>query len=280
MKKLQFIALFSIILLFPTVGALAQQTSNIIKTELSQAEIDRIVKKFTQNEFNFRQALGVYAFNRNAKIQTVGLGGQITGMYQRDSYLTFNEDGSRFEKILYFPVPTLTEITFTAADLENLGGIDPFAIEPKVANQYNFTFVGKEKIDELDLFVFDVAPKVIPDWKKTSQKFFSGRVWVDDRDLMIVKSKGKAVPEGKERFPIMETWRDSVDGKYWFPVFSTSDDELVFDKGQVVRMRVRVKYSNYRLGRSEVKILDDEQEVKEETKPTPKPTPTPTPKKP
>ncbi|MEP6901635.1 MAG: hypothetical protein ABJA66_07785 [Actinomycetota bacterium] len=278
MKKLQFIALFSIILLFPAVGALAQQTSNIVKTEMSQAEIDRIVKKFTQNEFNFRQALGVYAFNRNAKLQTVGLGGQITGTYQRDSYLTFNEDGTRFEKILYFPVPTLTEIVFTAADLENLGGIDPFAIEPKVANQYNFTFVGKEKIDELDLYVFDVAPKIIPDWKKTKERLFSGRVWVDDRDLMIVKSKGKAVPEGKERFPIVETWRDSVDGKYWFPVFSTSDDELVFDNGQVVRMRVRVKYSNYRLGRSEVKILDDEQEVKEQTKPTP--TPTPTPKKP
>ena len=93
---------------------------------------------------------------------------------------------------------------------------------------------------------------------------------------MVVKSKGKAVPEGKERFAITETWRDSVDGKYWFPVFSTSDDELVFDNGDVVKMKVRVKYSNYRIGRSDVKILDDEQEVKDD----PKPTPTPTPKKP
>lgn len=276
MKKLQLITLFSIILLFSAVGASAQQTSNIVKTELSQAEINKIIKKFTQNEFNFRQALGIYAFNRSAKIQTVGLGGQITGTYQRNSYLTFNEDGTRFEKILYFPVPTLTEITITVADLENLGGIDPFAIEPKFVDQYNFSYVGKEKIDELDLYVFDVSPKVIPDWKKTNQKYFSGRIWVDDRDLMIVKSKGKAVPEGKERFAITETWRDSVDGKYWFPVFSTSDDELVFDNGQVVKMRVRVKYDNYRVGRTDVKIGDDEVEVKEETKPTP----TPTPKKP
>ncbi len=276
MKKLQFVTLFSIILLFSAFGTLVGQTSNIVKTDMSQPEIDKIIKKFTQNEFNFRQALSVYAFNRNAKIQTVGLGGQITGTYLRDSYLTFNEDGTRFEKILYFPVPTLTEITITVADLENLGGIDPFAIEPKLINQYNFTFLGKERIDELDLFVFDVAPKVVPDWKKTNQKFFSGRVWVDDRDLMIVKSKGKAVPEGKERFAITETWRDSVDGKYWFPVYSSSDDELVFEKGQVVKMRIRVKYSNYRVGRTDVKILDDEQEVKEETKTTP----TPTPKKP
>lgn len=276
MKKTRIILFSVFVFCFSAIGGLAQQTSNVVRTDLSQTEIDKIIKKFTENEFNFRQALSVYAFNRNAKIQTVGLGGQITGTYQRDSYLTFNEDGTRFEKILYFPVSTLKEITITVADLENLGGIDPFAIEPKVVNQYNFSFVGKEKIDELDLYVFDVSPKVIPDWKKTTQKYFSGRIWVDDRDLMIVKSKGKAVPEGKERFAITETWRDSVDGKYWFPVFSTSDDQLVFDNGQVVRMRIRVKYSNYRVGRSDVKILDGEEEVKEE----PTPTPTPTPKKP
>lgn len=261
---------------FSAIGATAQQTSNVVRTDLSQAEIDKIIQKFTENEFNFRQALSIYAFNRDAKIQTLGLGGQITGTYQRNSFMTFNSDGTRFEKIIFFPVPTLTEITFTAADLENLGGINPFAIEPKYVNQYNFSFVGKEKIDELDLYVFDVSPKVIPDWKKTTQKYFSGRIWVDDKDLMIVKSKGKAVPEGKERFAVMETWRDSVDGKYWFPVFSTSDDQIVFDNGLVVRMKIRVKYANYRVGRTDVKIGDDEVEVKDE----PKPAPTPTPKKP
>ncbi|HEY0458189.1 MAG TPA: hypothetical protein VGC97_03490 [Pyrinomonadaceae bacterium] len=280
MKNTRIILFGLLLFCFSVLNAAAQETSNIVKASLSQAEIDKIVKKFTANEFNFRQALSIYAFNRNAKIQTIGLGGQVTGTYQRDSYLTFNEDGTRFEKIIFFPVPTLTEMTVTAADLENLGGVDPFAIEPKVVNQYNFTFVGKEKIDELDLYVFDVAPKVVPDWKKTTQKYFSGRIWVDDRDLMIVKSKGKAIPEGKERFPVVETWRDSVDGKYWFPVLSTSDDDLVFDSGQVVKVRFRVKYSNYRVGRSDVKILDSEEEVKEELKPTPTPTPSPAPKKP
>jgi hypothetical protein len=278
MKNLRFIALFLIVLIVSAIGASAQQSSNIVRTDLNQTEIDKVIKKFTENEFNFRQALSVYAFNRNAKIQTVGMGGQITGTYQRDSFMTFNQDGTRFEKILYFPVSTLTDITITAADIDNLGGIDPFAIEPKLVNQYNFSFIGKEKIDELDLYVFDVSPKVIPDWKKTQQKFFSGRIWVDDRDLMIVKSKGKAVPEGKERFAVMETWRDSVDGKYWFPVFSTSDDELVFEDGNVIKMRIRVKYANYRVGKTDVKILDDEQEVKDDPKPTP--TPSPTPKKP
>src|SRR5215203_2108241 len=267
MNKLRFFALFSIITLFSAVLAPAQ-TSNIVKVDLGQPQIDRIVKSFTSNEAAFREALKIYAFNRTAKIQTVGLGGQITGTYQRDSFLTFKEDGTRFEKLLFFPVSTLKELEITAEDIDNMGGVDPFAIEPAMVNQYNFSFVGKEKIDELNLYVFDVSPKVIPDWKKTTQKYFLGRIWVDDQDLMIVKSKGKAVPEGKERFPVMETWRDSVDGKYWFPVFSTSDDDLVFDSGQVVKVRFRVKYSNYRVGRSDVKILDSEEEVKEELKPT------------
>ncbi len=266
MKKAQIILIGLVVLCFSAIFASAQ-TSTIVKTSLNQTEIDRIIKGFTGNEANFREALKSYAFNRNAMIATIGMGGQISGVYQRDSFLTFKEDGTRFEKILFAPVPTIKEITVTAEDIDNLGGVDPFAIEPQYVSNYNFTFLGKEKIDELDLYVFDVAPKVIPDWKKTSQKYFSGRIWVDDRDLMIVKSKGKAVPEGKQRFPIMETWRDNVDGKYWFPALSTSDDTLVFDNGYVVKMRVRVSYKNYRVGRTEVIILDDVEPTEEE-KPT------------
>ena len=264
------------VLCFSTLSVLAQ-TSNIVKKDLSQAEIDRIVKKFTENEANFRYALTNYVFNRSATIHTVGLGGQITGTYRRDSFMSLLEDGRRFEKIQFFPVPTLREISVTPEDLEDLGGVNPFALEPSMVNQYNFTYVGKEKIDELNLHVFDVAPKVMPDPKKTKQRFFVGRIWVDDQDLMIVKSKGKAVPETKQnKYPVVETWRENIDGKYWFPAYTAADDELVFDSGQVVKLRMRVKYTDYKQGRSEVKILDDEVEVKEETKPTP----TPTPKKP
>nr|MBA3351956.1 hypothetical protein [Blastocatellia bacterium] len=140
-------------------------------------------------------------------------------------------------------------------------------------DKYKFTFLGKEKIDELDLFVFDVAPKVMPKAEKDGLRLFSGRIWVDDKDLLIVKSKGKAVPEWKdERFATIETWRENIDGKYWFPSFSSSDDELVFRSGQAVKVKIRVKYTNYRVGRTDVKIISEEDVVE--------PTPTPSPKKP
>ncbi|HEX8289911.1 MAG TPA: hypothetical protein VF556_18160 [Pyrinomonadaceae bacterium] len=276
MKKAHIFIFVLTVFCFSTLSAFAQQ-SNIVKTNLSQAEIDRIVKKFTDNEADFRYALTNYVFNRSATIQTIGMGGQVTGQYRRDSFMNLTEDGKRFERINYFPVPTLTEINVTPEDLEDLGGVNPFALEPSAVNLYNFSYLGKEKIDELNLHVFDVAPKVIPDPKKSKQRLFSGRIWVDDQDLMIVKSKGKAVPETKkDKYPIVETWRENIDGKYWFPSYISSDDELVFDSGQAVKLKMRVKYTDYKQGKSEVKILDDDVVVDEK----PQPSPSPTPKKP
>jgi hypothetical protein len=254
------------------VSAIAQ--ASISKVDLPQSEIDTIIRKFTRGESLFRQALNFYMFNRNATIQTVGMGGQITGTFKKDSFITFDQEGNRFEKLIFAPVSTLTEVTITAADLENMGGIDPCAIEPKNIPTYNFTYLGKEKIDDLDLHVFEVTPKAMPD-PKSGVRLFSGRVWVDVDDLMIVKSKGKAVPETKKnKFPVVETWRENIDGKYWFPSYAYANDELVFDSGQVVRLRMRVKYANYKLGRTDVIVGDAEDlsDTRLEPTPTPKPT--------
>lgn len=253
---MKFLLICTLLLALSAAG-FAQQTT-FVKTDLSQAEIDNIVAKFTQNERKFREALNVYAFNRNATISTIGMGGQITGTFRRDSFMTFDAEGKRMEKILFAPIPTLTELVITQADLENLGGLDPFAIEPAHIDKYKFTYLGKEKIDELDLYVFDVAPKVMPKAEKGGLQLFAGRIWVDDRDFLIVKSKGKAVPEWKdERFATVETWRENVDGKYWFPSYTAGDDELVFKNGQAVKVRIRVKYSNYGVGRTDVRDVTD-----------------------
>ena len=262
--------LLTFLFLIALAGAAFGQGGGVAKKDLSKAEIDNIINKFAENESNFRAALSNYVFNRFATVQIVGLGGQITGTYRRDSFMSLNRDGTRFEKVLFSPIATTPPGFVTPEDLEDLGGVNPFAVDPAMLNQYNINFLGMEKIDELNLYVFDVTPKVIPDPKKTKVRLFTGRIWVDADDLMIVKSKGKAVPETKvNKFPIVETTREQVDGKYWFPSDARSDDELVFDDGNVVKIRMRVRYTDYKLGRTEVRILDDE--------PTPSPTPTPKP---
>ena len=236
--------------------------------QLAPAEVERIVRTFTAKETQFRQALNQYRFKRDAVVQTLGMGGQVTGEYHRVSNFTFDDQSNRFERITFFPAPTLTEISVTPEDIEDLGGIQPFALEASKIGLYNFNYAGKEKIDEVDTYVFDVAPKSIP--KKVSERFFQGRVWVDDQDLQIVKVRGKGVPEGEQRFPTFETYREQIDGKFWFPTYTAADDELVFKSGQVVRVRMRVRYTDYKRFAGTSKILDEGdivEEPKEKKKP-------------
>lgn len=277
MKRAKILLFGLAILCSSAIGAFAQ-TSTIAKKDLSQADIDRIVRTFTNKEKEAREALASYVFYRNATIQTLGMGGQVSGLFRRDSFLSLSPEGARFEKILFAPVATTPPGFITPEDLEDLSGVNPFALDPSAVPLYNFTYVGAEKIDELDLYVFDVSPKVMPDAKKTKQRFFTGRIWVDQQDLQIVKTKGKGIPETKNnKFPIVETWRENVAGKYWFPSYSASDDELVFDSGESIRLKIRITYKGYTLGKSDVRILDEDADIPEEK---PKPTPAPTPKKP
>src|SRR5581483_5142843 len=281
--------LFVALLLSTAAFAFGQQTTADTKgptitgaNSLSQSQIDEIIRKFTAKETDFRRALNSYAFKRDALIQEIGMGGQVIGEYHRVSDFTFDDQGNRFEKIGFFPMSSLQGITLTTEDLEDLGGVNPFALEGAKAAQYNFKYVGKERIDELDLYVFDVAPKVMPS-PKSKERVFVGRIWVDDHDLQIVKAKGKAGPETKtNKFPIVETYREQIDGKYWFPTYVYADDDLVFDNGTDVRIRMRVKYSDFVVGRGKVTITEigeapPDQKTQPQTQPKPESQPKTTP---
>src|ERR1043166_64531 len=119
----------------------------------------RIIQAFTAKEGEFRRALNSYSFKRDALIQNIGMGGQVMGEYHRVSNFTFDDQGNRFEKITFFPMASMPEVT--PEDIEDLGAIEPFALEPAKIPLYNIRYVGKEKIDELNLYIFDVSPKVI-----------------------------------------------------------------------------------------------------------------------
>jgi TonB family protein len=248
-------ALFLFSTLAPAHNALAQAVT-ASSAQPTPIDVSKVIAAFTAKETQFRQALNSYAFKRDAVIQVIGMGGQIAGEYHRVSHFTFDDSGNRFEKIVFFPMPTYAGIT--AEDIEDLSGVNPFALEAHKINQYNFTYVGKERIDELDLYIFDIAPKVMPD-PKTGQRLFQGRIWVDDKDLQIVKSRGKGVPETKKnKFPNVETYREQIDGRYWFPTYSYADEELVFGSGDVLHIRIRIKYTDFVKGRVEIKITDVE----------------------
>lgn len=251
----------------PAHRALAQ-VATTASSQPAPVDVNKIVRAFSAKETEFRQALNQYAFKRDAVIQVIGMGGQIAAEYHRVSNFTFDDSGNRYEKIVFFPMPTFGGVT--PEDIEDLSGVNPFALEASKLDRYNFTYVGKERIDELDLYIFDVAPKVIPD-PKTKERLFVGRIWVDDHDLQIVKSYGKGVPETKiNKFPKVETYREQIDGRYWFPTYSYADEELVYDNGTVMHIRLRVKYTDFKQGHADVKIIEvDGDEI--EDAPTAKP---------
>src|SRR4030095_581195 len=253
MRILTRIALISAMLAVTSFTALAQQVDP--GGPLNSAEAEKIIASFSAKEAEFRRALNSYSFKRDALIQSIGMGGQVVGEYHRVSLFTFDDQGVQYEKISFFPMPSMPEIT--KEDIEDLGGIEPFALDPSKIAKYNIRFVGKEKIDELNLYIFDVAPKVMPDSKKPKDRLFVGRVWVDDQDLQIVKTKGKGVPETKQnKFPTVETYREHIDGKYWFPTYSYADEELIFDNGGSLHVRMKVRYMDFTPTRATLKVTE------------------------
>src|ERR1051325_4335946 len=221
----------------------------------TSADSEKIIASFTTKEAEFRRALNSYSFKRDALVQSIGMGGQVIGEYHRVSVFTFDDQGNRYEKISFFPMSSMPEIT--QEDIDDLGGVEPFALEPTKIAKYNIRYVGKEKIDELNLFIFDVQPKVMPDPKKTKERLFSGRIWVDDQELQIVKTKGKGVPETKKnKFPTVETYREQIDGKFWFPTYSYADEELIFEDGGSLHVRMRVRYMDFTPTSATLKITE------------------------
>ena len=256
MDKKQIIArlTYAVAVIVFSVAATRVQAQSELNNSISPAEAERIINSFTTKEAEFRRALNSYSFKRDAIIQSIGMGGQVMGEYHRVSNFTFDDQGNRYEKISFFPMSSMPEIT--QEDIDDLGGIEPFALEPSKISRYNIRYVGKEKIDELNLYVFDIAPKVMPDPKK-KERLFQGRIWVDDEDLQIVKTKGKGVPETKiNKFPTVETYREHIDGRYWFPTYSYADEELIFDNGGSLHVRMKVRYTDFTPSHATLKVTE------------------------
>jgi hypothetical protein len=226
--------------------------SRVIKSQPQQSaaapspDTERIVSAFTAKETEFRNALAQYRFRRDAVVQTIGAGKQISGEYHRTSQLAAEDSGKRIEKMLFFPISTLRVIGISTDDLDDLFGVQFFPLETSKASLYNFKYVGQERIDELDLHMFDVSPKALPDPKKVKDRLFQGRVWIDTVGYQIVKTRGKGLPEPKTSLsPTIETYREEIDGHFWFPTYVYAEEELPDGSGQAVKLRLRIRFSEF-----------------------------------
>ncbi|HEX5734243.1 MAG TPA: hypothetical protein VF131_15520 [Blastocatellia bacterium] len=222
----------------------------------NELSADEVIRRFAAAESENKIARNNYTFTQDIEILTLGEGGSITGRFKRISDIVYDNLGNRVEKITHFPVSTAT-ITFTQEDMKDLGGVQPFALTIEDLPKYNVVQVGKERLDELSTYVFDVKPKKLV----KGERYLEGRIWVDDRDYQIVKVAGRGVPEDeKNQYPSFETYRENIDGRYWFPTYAYADDVLEFKNGDI-RMRMTIRYTNYKKFTTGIRVEDGGEEA-------------------
>jgi hypothetical protein len=227
---------------------------NPITKEPPSIPVEQIVQRFAEKEAEFKQERDNYTYTQDFSIQTIDDEGRPDGEHREVSDIIFTPDGKRFEHVTFAPQDSLQRILMTKQDLDDVRNVQPFVLTTTELPKYNVTYVGRQQVDELATYVFDVGPKTI----EKNQRYFQGRVWVDDKDLQIVMTDGKAVPDiikhGQENvFPRFRTYRENIEKGYWFPVYTRADDYLHFSSGDV-HIRMTIRYSNYKRYGSTVKI--------------------------
>jgi hypothetical protein len=261
----------------PALSLLAQsvdqpdQGFGPIDTSAPGTPADEIVKKFAAKESEFRHALDNYTYQRDARIQTINDDGKVDGEYREVVQITFDTNGRKSEHVTFAPANTLVRLTMSPADVSDIEQRLPFVLTTEDVGQYNLTYVGRQKVDEVDCYVFDVAPKVM----EKGKRYIKGRIWVDQKDLQIVITSAKNVPDDMRKghedlSPPFTTYREQVDGKYWFPVYTKADAELHFSGGSGymssdIHIREIVRYTDYKQFRSTVKLIFQGQDVTNNT---------------
>ena len=252
LRRLGFLS-FSIFLLLTCV-AVADE-GPLDKSEPKGISPEEIIKRFAAKEKEFKEARDQYTYRQDVKVQTLD-GDTVDGEYHQIFDITFDDQGHKYKNVVFAPQATLSRIGMTQEDVDDIENRLPFVLTSDEIPEYSIVYVGMQQEDELHCYVFDIAPKEIVGKKR----YFQGRIWVDDHDFQIVKMEGKSVPDihpkkrgkGDENlFPKFTTFREQIDGKYWYPTYSLTDDTLHFYNADA-HIKGTVKATNYKCADSEL----------------------------
>jgi hypothetical protein len=224
----------------------------------------QIVDRFAAKEKQFKQARDNYTYQQSIMVQTLD-GNTVTGEFRLVEDVLFDDKGRRIQQVRFAPQSTLENggISMSREDMDDIEHRLPFVLTTDEIPEYDILYVGRQRVDELQTYVFDIAPKSI----EKNKRYFQGRIWVDSEDFQIVKTEGKTVPDirqkkGENLFPKFTTWREQVDGQYWFPTYTRADDVLHFRSGAGdVHIREIIKYTDYKRFGANVKITYQGEEL-------------------
>ena len=269
-----FLAIVAVALTLP---ALAQKGEGPMENSPPKGHTpDEIIKIVASKEREFQQARERYIYRQDTHVEEFD-GHTVVGEYKIIEEVTFDDRGRRQENVLLAPQNTLTRVSMMKEDEDDFRNIFSFVITPEELPVYDVKYLGHQQVDELGTYVFEIDP-VRPE---KHRRYFKGRIWVDDQDLLIVKSSGIGYPNSKENQPVpFTTWREQIDGKYWFPTYTSGQADICamdkhgtcMDSGTPIQ--VKVKYTDYRQYKATTKVtfgdVVDDQPNQQQQQPPPK----------
>ena len=212
---------------------------------LPEAEI---IRRFSQKEDEYLATRTHFTYKKTIRIEEFGPDGKPSGEFVVVMEPARDEDGKLYEKVVQRPQSTMHHFFLRSEDLEGLERIPAFPLTTKQLANYDLKYLGKEQVDEVDCYIFQVKPKTV----ERQKAYFDGIVWVDAKYLEVVKTYGQWMTDlGPMHvikdlpFNLFETYRENVEGKYWFPSYSRSDDTAEL-KGQQIPVRIVIKWTDFK----------------------------------
>ena len=212
---------------------------------LPEAEI---VKRFSLKEDEYIQSRTHYTYRKTIRIQEFGADGQPSGEFVLVTQPVRDVEGKLFEKVVEKPRSALQHLFLRSEDLEGIQRIPAFPLTSSQLAKYDLKYLGKEQVDEVDCYIFQAKPRGV----ERVKAYFDGIVWVDAKYLEVVKTYGKWVTDQGDvhamanlPFSMFETYRENVEGKYWFPSYSRSDDTLNLN-GEQIPVRIVIKWTDFK----------------------------------
>jgi hypothetical protein len=206
-----------------------------------------IIQAFAKKEEQFQNARPQFSYRKSIRIQEFGPDGRPAGEYDATYDLMRSGDGKYYEKAIAAPQSNLEYLNFEPDDAQVLARVPAYPVTASDLSKYDVKYLATEKVDEVDCYIFQVSPRTLD----RKHPLFDGIVWVDQKFLEVVKTYGKWVTDLGEvqpaslPFTMFETYRENVDGKYWFPNYSRADGVYKM-KDHNVPIRVTIKWTNFK----------------------------------
>ena len=192
--------------------------------------VAQVIENMGKRESAFAAARNDYTFRQEVKFNTISDDtGRPDGEYHQVTDISYATGGKREEHVIFAPQNTIERVIMTESDMKDIENKLPFVLTAPELPEYDISYLGKQRVDELDTYVFDVKPKKY----EKGKRYFAGKVWVDQQDNEIVLINGMTVPQDvrpghEDLSPPYTTYYQQIDGKYWFPTYTKAEGTLHF----------------------------------------------------